>query len=364
MNRDLVNERDSYQKDEPNPNFHRHYDFEASFPGCSPLKLQIWDYDSIFGDDLIGETIIDVEDRFFSPEWESIKEKPVEYRQLYHPSTKVSQGVVKLWLEIHPISMRKETVKVWNTTPRPAQEFEARVVIWDTDDITLYDWEGTSDIYIRSFFDNSKDSRETDTHWRCKNGKASFNYRLKFNIKNPGTAGNLNLQLWDRDVFVSNDFIGGTCLDLRAPIKDATDTRRVIRFNQKYIQSVYENQLEELKIEFHDEDSFWLQFKDKKGDYVGKVRVQIDIVPIDKAEANNVGEGRTEPNHSPYLPPPIGRLEWSWNPFKMLDQCVSKSIRNKILCALFIIICLAMCIAFFPIIFGDIIAVFLNPKNW
>lgn len=364
MNDTKFNERENYILDEPNPTFYKHFDFEASFPGCTPLKLQVWDYDSIFGDDLIGETILDVEDRFFSPEWESIKDKPVEYRQLYHPSSKVSQGVVKMWLEIHPVALRREATKVWDINPRPPQEFEVRVVIWDTEDITVYDWEGTSDVYIRAFFDSTQDAKETDTHWRCKDGKASFNYRLKFRIKNPGSAGNLNIQIWDRDVFIANDYIGGSCLDLNTAIKDATETRRTINVNQKYFESVYKDNPEDMKLQFHDQDSFFVECLNSKGEAAGKVRVQIDIVPIDKAESSNVGEGRAEPNHSPYLPPPIGRLEWSFNPFKMLDQCVSKSIRNKILCAIFLVVCIVLCFAILPIVFGDIIGYFLNPANW
>lgn len=74
------NERDNYQLDNPNPDFYKHYDFEATFPGCPPLVIDVMDYDDLFGDDSIGKTIIDLEDRFFSPEWQSYKFKPVEYR--------------------------------------------------------------------------------------------------------------------------------------------------------------------------------------------------------------------------------------------------------------------------------------------
>ena len=67
------NERAIYQQDNPSPKFYKHYDFEATFPGCSPLTINVMDYDDIFGDDSIGITSIDLEDRFFSPEWQSIK---------------------------------------------------------------------------------------------------------------------------------------------------------------------------------------------------------------------------------------------------------------------------------------------------
>ena len=52
--------------------------------------IDCYDYDDLFGDDLIGSTIIDLDDRFFTPEWNYLEEKPIEQRQLYHPSTALS----------------------------------------------------------------------------------------------------------------------------------------------------------------------------------------------------------------------------------------------------------------------------------
>ena len=100
--KNTANDRDNYQLDNPNPSFYKWFDFDVEFPGAPPLVIQAFDYDDIFGDDLIGETIIDLDDRFFCSEWQSIKEKPIEFRQLSHPSSTVSQGVVKLWVEINP----------------------------------------------------------------------------------------------------------------------------------------------------------------------------------------------------------------------------------------------------------------------
>jgi hypothetical protein len=67
--------------------------------------------------------------------------------------------------------------------------------------------EGTSDVFIKAYMDD-KDKKETDTHFRCNNGKASFNYRLLYNVKAPAKHYLFTLQTWDRDLFKSNDAIG------------------------------------------------------------------------------------------------------------------------------------------------------------
>ena len=47
----------------------------------------------------------------------------------------------------------------------------------------------------------------------------------------------------------------------------------------------------------------------------GEICYSIQIWPKDKALVMPVGAARSEPNTNPYLPPPVGRLKWSWNPF-------------------------------------------------
>jgi len=44
------------------------------------------------------------------------------------------------------------------------------------------DIEGASDAYVRAYFDTD-DDHMTDTHWRCFDGNASFNWRLLIPIK-------------------------------------------------------------------------------------------------------------------------------------------------------------------------------------
>lgn len=79
------------------------------------------------------------------------------------------------------------------------------------------DDEGTSDAFIRIFFDTKEGAKETDTHYRCQNGKASFNYRMIFDIQHPRKKNDysLNIQAYDRDFFKSNDIIGENKVDLK-----------------------------------------------------------------------------------------------------------------------------------------------------
>ena len=42
------------------------YEFDATFPMDSILQIQVFDYDKLSADDLIGETFVDLENRFFS----------------------------------------------------------------------------------------------------------------------------------------------------------------------------------------------------------------------------------------------------------------------------------------------------------
>ena len=330
LNSKTVNERSNYQPNCHNPDIYKMYEFNSEFPGCGHLKIQMWDHDMVFGDDFIGESIVDLEDRFFSPEWQSIREKPIEYRQLYHKSTKVPQGVVKCWIEILPSETLPKDDKPWSIQKRPISEFEVRLVVWETKNVEIKDWEGTSDIYCRAFFGNDKKTdKRTDTHYRSMDGKGSFNYRLKYDIKYPGDASVLNLQVWDADLFSSNDFIGDASLNLALPLEDCTMTDKQITLNKKYYESFLKDYMNDGELEYYDQDSFWIKMKDKQGHPNGEMRIEITILPKDKAESYQNGEGRTEPNHSPFLPPPTGRIIWSLNPWTMLNQCVAPSVRNK-----------------------------------
>ncbi|XP_066497018.1 fer-1-like protein 6 [Hoplias malabaricus] len=61
-----IKDRDNYIPKQLNPVFGRSFEIQATFPKESLLRILIYDYDMVGGDDLIGETHIDLENRFYS----------------------------------------------------------------------------------------------------------------------------------------------------------------------------------------------------------------------------------------------------------------------------------------------------------
>lgn len=85
--------------------------------------------------------------------------------------------------------------------------------------------------------------KETDTHWRAKGGKGSFNWRMKFQVElGPRCRATkfpyLTLQMWDRDILKWNDCIAECMLDL------GTYFRRAYK-KKNQVLKMFESQLTE-----------------------------------------------------------------------------------------------------------------------
>ncbi|XP_063235260.1 otoferlin-like isoform X2 [Bacillus rossius redtenbacheri] len=61
-----VSDKDSYISKQLNPVFGKCFEIEATFPQDSMLTVQVLDWDLVGADDMIGETRIDLENRFYS----------------------------------------------------------------------------------------------------------------------------------------------------------------------------------------------------------------------------------------------------------------------------------------------------------
>lgn len=62
----LTTEEKSQQANLPKSSVLRSFDIEATFPMESMLTVSVYDWDLVGTDDLIGETKLDLENRFYS----------------------------------------------------------------------------------------------------------------------------------------------------------------------------------------------------------------------------------------------------------------------------------------------------------
>lgn len=338
----------NFKANDPNPKFFTHFDLPATLPGPSKLKVQVWDKDDYFKDDRIGQTVIDIEDRIFSLKFQTLSEKPIEKRQLFNKCSKVPQGSILLWLEIHPSTSIPPPIDI---SEKPPIQFDLRLIIWQTADIQSSDIEDTSDLYIKATLNSTK-IKETDTHYRCQNGSGQFNWRILFNLLLPSSSCIINLQAWDRDVFTFNDYIGDCSFSFAQLAKDAFESSVRLK-----MRGGKDSGLKNLTKQ--DPEKFWLDLK-KAEKIVGKVQISFELIPLNLAQACPVGEGRSEPNVDPFLPDPTGRFELTLNPFKLISQTCGPRFRCKIFCVFCCVLCVYLLIMIGPSILGGLIGTVFN----
>ena len=361
-------EQDNHHNNEKNVKWYKYYDILSTFPGESTLKIEVWDYNPIFKDTLIGSTSLDLEDRYFNNDWQNLKFKPIETRKLVHPDISGQQGNITLWVEIFE---KSDSINMtpWLISPEPVSKVELRLVIWETEDMRMMDVEDTSDIYVTAFIDE-KEKQSTDTHFRCQSGNASFNWRIVMQVDVPRINNRLTINAYDKDIFSRDDFISGAVIDLKHLIDIPKNLDVPITFSKNYYDSLSQEEKSIYEgIEFltggddEEKNKFWLQCYQNNAKS-GRILCSLEILPIWKAELNQVGLGRKEPNYAPYLPPPVGRFQWSWNPFKMFNQCIGPRFRKKIYKGCALCCCVVYLIFLIPYLIYHLSGQVANPFNY
>ncbi|KAH9070578.1 hypothetical protein Ae201684P_002935 [Aphanomyces euteiches] len=424
-----LNDRVNYKKKTLNPDFYKCYVFDTTIPGPSQLAIQVWDYDRIGTDDFIGETVIDLEDRWYHKAWQDIGFKhpkldgsgclkPIEHRHLWTGKESTSQGSLQLWVDI--------------LTPAQAALYEQESPI-----------EMMNDLFVKAWMEGLKPLK-TDTHWRCATGKGSWNYRLKFVVQMPMKPefARLTIQMWDKDLTKWNDIIGEAQLDLYKWLYKAYMEKRTVRpFNEQSSErggtshddesdeeeeeeddgidleaneqkkpllpgeadksktrkegklmrkldqvlrkvkikkpeltleerkrrkeekdnsekdEAYQSILDMVGMGRLSDDSEWLEMRYTNreagiSESMGKLGVCLHIVPEAEYIATPVGSGREEPNINPYLPPPVGRIRFSTNPFTMLKELLGPEMCGKLAC----FVCCIGCTSFLALFGASIMS--------
>ncbi len=160
-----------------------------------------------------------------------------------------------------------------------------------------------------------------------------------FPVSLPMQDASITFAIWDKDILSPNDFISEGSLDIRDMTNKAFNNDCAIKLMgnqkkklvdtgalQKKITDKFTGDKDEkapLNVKGEEVQKFSIFLRNVENpDYietkeVGKITISMELVPMEAAKQNPVGTSRNEPNHSPYCPPPEGRLQWSLNPCVM-----------------------------------------------
>jgi len=392
---------------------------------------QVMDHDLLDSDDLIGYTKVDLEDRVFSREWRELGErtpecvwgrgavrdrrvafpgdlKPLEWRPLHSPYSNNPQGRLQLWVDVFPLDVEAPPPPPCDIAPPGEQRWELRVIVWRTRDVLPHDYfTEMNDLYAVVAYGTAP-AMHTDTHWRCRDGCGSFNWRCKFPLRlghRRRVDERLTVQLWDRDVLKYNDNIGEVVVPLqrffakafRARVQQAKaaaaadaaaavgdDGASAAGRGRKGSSALSGCQLEgdpglrppsetsvrtalarllsesaaPLECVSGEAQKLWLPLHAKSGaagrpKSAGWVEVSVELVPAEVAEAFPAGAGRAEPNDMPKLPPPTGRVRWSFNPLRNMYYILGPKLCAKFGCAA----CLTISLVVFVVLLVQMVPV-------
>lgn len=242
-NLDIMSENDTYMKvsfgtmkyrsrsidDRNHPKYFNVFRFDSKFPGPAILKIEFWDNDVGKPDELIGETSIDVEARFFDPVWRSYREKPIEKRSIINPSSDIPVGDVKLWIDIVSADdLINRNYAASYISPKPAENLEVRVIVWDV--LNMPDPEGKTqiDLFVTCTLPKYNDTQKTDVHKGSSDGNGSFNYRMVFPIKVDEYSKPedflVYFQIFDEN-FMSDEYLADATVDFSELVDEVVETQ-------------------------------------------------------------------------------------------------------------------------------------------
>jgi len=342
LGRESFTTRSRYLANTLEPKFHEKFEFRTRLPGPSQVTVEVWDWDGI-GDDLVGVTMIDIEDRWFSRDWRRLRVKPLEERTLWNPRSQASYGKLRLWVDLFNQDEARNLPMTDISLP-PKEKFEMRLIVWKAKDVVIKD-ELTDQNDLRVTCKLKLDEwqeQETDTHWRAKFGKGSWNWRCVYPVELPiDVKTQLSMGIWDQDVFAASDSIGEVNIALDLLLKQA------------YLQRINKPRLILRKDQTK---RFWLDFTHPNFTGVqAKCQISMELMSSEEASKFPAGIGRSDPNNNPFLPPPEGRLYFSWNPFELLRQLLGNKLCFKLYCIFCCLACIAIIIFIGPQFFVNLI---------
>lgn len=310
----VVSMRNMVQYGMSSPTFYRVEERDIEMPVQSRLQVDITDYQEVaWSEQLIGSTIVDLEDRWHSPNWKASDEKrriPTENRPLFNQKM-IGQncGNIEMWVEMID-SVKASDRKCTELRRPPITEIEVRLVIWTTKGVKCVDGDHV-DVKLGIELSSPQYNGEkysfpklqfTDVHLNSTTGDSVFNWRVVFpHIVMPTKSCTMEIQVMDANFIAGDTQIGAVSIDIR-----------------KYVEKVAKD------MDMLSTDADLAVFapggiaEDGPGDGeaaaavadVGRVQFTMQVMTQSEANQKQAGKGREEPNEYPQLVCPSEGRGW------------------------------------------------------
>ncbi|PFH33328.1 putative heat shock protein DNAJ pfj4 [Besnoitia besnoiti] len=288
-----------------NPEFFTVWEKDVMFPDDSQFELQVWSaHEGMTGglkDLYVGSTCIDLEERWFSKEWQKFMSKnevPMEYRPLRQVPGGPFKGSVEMWVELLDFQKAGEVPKFDLQSPA-ATEVEIRIIVWGARNLAFKILgKDYVDAVIRCTLDctgyrgSQPSVQQTDVHYYSKTGSAIFNWRVVYSrVAMPVSTCVLQIAAYDNRNMGEATFIGEVNLELRRYLERVATT-----LNNMEVDA--ELRLINRSREGADIETF------------GYVQATLQFMSQSEATSKTVGLGRDSPNRDPRLTTPQEGRKW------------------------------------------------------
>ena len=302
----IKDDGDAAKSSTVNPEFNKCFQLPCSFPENSVLYVDLYErrsgalISSGATDTLIGSAMIDIENRWFHPDYPSSEAMTTFWGTTGDRKSKRTQLPVECWTLRSADGIPKGKLRFWlelmdqvtsmgrpiETLPSPQpEELQVRIVLWKTKGVPKLEGEEHCHQGV-SVFMQDLPQQDSDTHYGSLDGTGTFNWRFVLNPKVPSEDGTLRFQLQHRPIAsiagIGYSALGEVTLDLSNELASVRRSRRAI-----------------------DLPRCWVPLSHPA--FIGKVRgfveIQIRILSGEEAKSFPAGLGRDAPNSDPFLDP-------------------------------------------------------------
>jgi hypothetical protein len=366
------------------PPFFRVFEFKPALPGASALTIRVMNANSSklpgAKDVVIGETTVDLEDRWFSDIWRSkfAAMPPLERRPLRLSLTGAAQGKLEMFVTIEDAGAAGAP---FNIAPPPPESVELRLVVWQARNcVNKKVILAQNDLFFRAVVQGVDRlgrpvliDKATDIHWFASSGTGSFNYRLVYRFDLPLTNPQLKISGWCKVVAGTNDDTIGEAI-----IETETNSGKsqLAAMCGDMIRSLRDarkrgNKKDDVELLWPlpggvgaDGERRWvpLYMPGKKGVKTGEVQIQFVLTTAKRADSKPVGEGQDEPNRDPILPKPDRATLDLFNPLGSLMTIIGPERLRQFIFVTSLVLILVAVSGIFLVVANDFVSAEIQKR--